>query len=723
MGEQSMIEIIRGTSKKPVSSQELVDLFSRCFEDDGQLYIGYPILATPDGSYPIDAILLSPEKGVVIFNLVEGRELPKDYRGQQDDAANKLEAKLRNHKILMKGRSLTVPINVVTFAPAVADVPVDDDYPVCVADDVFTYLDNIEEKKIDVYPALVSIIQSISTIRKGRKKRVLDRDDSRGAKLKGLENSIANLDNRQSKAVIEMVNGVQRIRGLAGSGKTIVLALKAAYLHAQHPEWKIAVTFHTRSLKGQFRQLINTFVIEQTNEEPNWDNLRVLHAWGAPGGGERDGIYYNFCQEHGLEYYDFGSAKQKFGRGKEFASACQNALEHLKTEPKPAFDVILVDEAQDFPPSFLRLCYEQLGESKRLVYAYDELQNLTLQSLPPPEEIFGKNADGTPRVCLEHPSQDVILEKCYRHSRPALSTAHALGFGIYREKDKKTGTGLIQMFEHPSLWKDVGYSICSGSLESGQEVTLTRLENSSPKFLEEHSPIDDLLQFHSFETEEEQANWLCSAILQNLRNDELRPDDIIVINPSPTKTIAAVGPIRKRLFNHNVETHLAGVDTTADVFFHSDFNSVTFTGIYRAKGNEAGMVYIINAQDCYSSFGNLASVRNQLFTAITRSKAWVRVVGIGEDMEKLKAEFEQIKNNGFKLKFRYPTEAQQRQMNIVNRDLTEEEKRRVSKGKNGLAELIGDLESGKIFLEDLGEEQVERLRIMLNREGNNHVKS
>ena len=31
----------------------------------------------------------------------------------------------------------------------------------------------------------------------------------------------------QSKAVIETVDGVQRIRGLAGSGKTIVLALKA----------------------------------------------------------------------------------------------------------------------------------------------------------------------------------------------------------------------------------------------------------------------------------------------------------------------------------------------------------------------------------------------------------------------------------------------------------------------------------------------------------------
>jgi superfamily I DNA and RNA helicase len=69
-----------------------------------------------------------------------------------------------------------------------------------------------------------------------------------------------------------------------------VLALKAAYLHAQHPDWKIAVTFNTRSLKGQFRQRINTFSIEQTNEEPDWDNVQIIHAWGAPGGGDRHGL-------------------------------------------------------------------------------------------------------------------------------------------------------------------------------------------------------------------------------------------------------------------------------------------------------------------------------------------------------------------------------------------------------------------------------------------------
>ena len=57
------------------------------------------------------------------------------------------------------------------------------------------------------------------------------------------------------------------------------------------------------------------------------------------------------------------------------------------------------------------------------------------------------------------------------------------------------------------------------------------------------------------------------------------------------------------------------------------------------------MVYVINAHDCYESFlpAELTVARNQLFTAITRSKAWVRVLGIGKRMEMLIKEYERIR--------------------------------------------------------------------------------
>ncbi|OHE72433.1 MAG: helicase [Verrucomicrobia bacterium GWC2_42_7] len=715
-----MVNIIRGTSQKPISSQRLANFFSHQSNYDGYLFIGYPIIGTTEGPYPIDALWISKKNGLVIFNLVEGRDIA-GYQEAQDDSANKLESKLRNHKPLMKSRSLLVPINVITFAPTLQTLPKVDNYSICNESNLNSYLNQLKWETSEVFEALVAVIQTISTIRKGRKKRVVQKEDSRGAKLKKLEDSIANLDNLQGQAVIETVEGVQRIRGLAGSGKTIVLALKAAYMHAIHPDWKIAVTFNTRSLKGQFRQFINTFVIEQTNEEPDWDNLHIIHAWGAPGGGERNGIYYSFCQTNSLECYDYATARAKFGPSMEFKGACDLALNQLEGTSNQLYDAILVDEAQDFPPSFLRLCYEILGTDKRLVYAYDELQNLSSQSLPAPEEIFGKNSDGSPCVRFTayepgKPQQDIILEKCYRNSRPVLASAHALGFGIYRKKDPEINTGLVQIFDQKQLWLDIGYSIVKGELNDGHEVTLARTDESSPAFLENHSSIEDLIQFHSFKTSEEQAEWLVNQIQLNLTNEELRSDDIVIINPDPVSTRSETGPIRKLLFDKNINSHLAGVDTSPDIFFHTDRDSIAFTGIYRAKGNEAGMVYIINAQDCYSAFGNLASIRNRLFTAITRSKAWVRVLGVGDRMKKLAEEFDQIKAHKFELTFRYPTHDERKHLNLVNRDMTADEKRRVQKGKGELGALLEDLESGKIYIEDLGSEQIRRLRSLINKD-------
>jgi superfamily I DNA and RNA helicase len=84
----------------------------------------------------------------------------------------------------------------------------------------------------------------------------VQKSNSKGAILKAIEKEIANLDQWQKKAAIEVPDGPQRVRGLAGSGKTVVLALKAAYLQAQHPDWNIVVTFHTRSLSQQFKDLI-----------------------------------------------------------------------------------------------------------------------------------------------------------------------------------------------------------------------------------------------------------------------------------------------------------------------------------------------------------------------------------------------------------------------------------------------------------------------------------
>mgnify|MGYP000965849916 CR=1 FL=1 len=88
------------------------------------------------------------------------------------------------------------------------------------------------------------------------------------------------------------------------------------------------------------------------------------------------------------------------------------------------------------------------------------------------------------------------------------------------------------------------------------------------------------------------------------------------------------------------------------------------------------MVYVINAESCYDSQYKLARKRNQLFTAITRSKAWVRVVGVGEEMNKLIEEYNKVREHNFTLDFVYPNKEQRDKINLINRDMSTAERKK-----------------------------------------------
>ena len=715
------IQIVHGASRKPVASAKLIEILSRRPDWSGRLFIGYPIARTSAGPHRIDALWISPDKGIVAFDLVEETE-PGDHESRQDNLAVQIDRQLKGESELVRRRRLRIPIHTISFAPAVTEEVADlqaDDYPLAGADSVIDELASFEWPDQDpgVYRLALSEIDKVSPISSRRSRRAIRHDDSRGARLRSLEGSIATLDHLQSKALLEIVDGVQRIRGLAGTGKTTVLALKAAYLHAQYPEWHIAVTFNTRSLKEFYRDLIRDFHIHQTDEEPDWQRLRVVDCWGAPGAAEREGIYQQFCARHGMDYLDFRSAKTRFGGQQAFAGACKQALDGVR-EHRPMYDALLVDEAQDLPPAFMGLCHAFLKEPRRLVYAYDELQNLTGETLPSPEDIFGRTSDGDPLFRFDDeggdgPRHDVILHTCYRNARPVLVTAHALGFGIYRPPPREGATGLVQMFDHPKLWEAVGYRVRDGELRENAAVTLYRTSETSPKFLEDHSPVDDLIRFKSFSSEVEQAEWLAKEIGRNLEEDDLRHGDILVINPDPLTTRRKVGVIRARLLDMGIQSHLAGIDTEPDVFFKPDAASVTFSGVHRAKGNEAAMVYIVNADDCQSAAFELASIRNRLFTAITRSKAWVRVLGIGRRMNDLTREYEALKRKQFELEFRYPSAEERTRLRVVHRDMTQAERKNVEGGNRSLADLIRYIERGDIHGEDLDQAALDKLKELL----------
>ena len=98
---------------------------------------------------------------------------------------------------------------------------------------------------------------------------------------------------------------------------------------------------------------------------------------------------------------------------------------------------------------------------------------------------------------------------------------------------------------------------------------------------------------------------------------------------------------------------------------------------------------------------------------MTRSKAWVRVSGIGNDMDLLIQEFNRVKEKNFQLEFVYPDEQQRKNMRIIHRDMTQNELRDIKKSNSSLADVAHKIRNGEIKKEDLDENTINMLRDVL----------
>jgi superfamily I DNA and RNA helicase len=251
----TMLEKVYGKSKNPAVTSQLEELLDN-LDLTGTLYIGYPILASADESIFVEALLVTLEHGLIVFSLAKSssNQSPKfwsDLQDSQDRLYYAMENNLGRHQSLRRKRELGVKITVVTYFPVDPEPPQGADSVVAGPATLLDVVRTVQPLDTALFRPLNAALQRVSTIKPTKKRTSVKRSDSRGAILRQIELEIANLDQWQKRAAIETPDGPQRVRGLAGSGKTVVLALKAAYLHTQHPDWTIAVTFQSRSLYQQ----------------------------------------------------------------------------------------------------------------------------------------------------------------------------------------------------------------------------------------------------------------------------------------------------------------------------------------------------------------------------------------------------------------------------------------------------------------------------------------
>lgn len=99
---------------------------------------------------------------------------------------------------------------------------------------------------------------------------------------------------------------------------------------------------------------------------------------------------------------------------------------------------------------------------------------------------------------------------------------------------------------------------------------------------------------------------------------------------------------------------------------------------------------------------------------MTRSKAWVRVLGVGERMDDLIGEYRRIREREFRLEFKYPTEEQRKKLKLINREKPGQKPGRRKKANvENIDSFLNLLETGELDLDQLSRVQRDRLEQVL----------
>nr|WP_322714607.1 NERD domain-containing protein [Nostoc sp. ChiSLP03a]MDZ8215860.1 NERD domain-containing protein [Nostoc sp. ChiSLP03a] len=494
--------------------------------------------------------------------------------------------------------------------------------------------------------------------------------------IEKLQQWVGSTDIEQIHIGMSIPPGPQRIRGIAGSGKTVLLCQKAAWMHWYHPDWDIALVFFTRSLYDQAVHLVNEWLKFFSNDKVEYDpetsKLKILHAWGDD---RQPGLYSTIHDTQNISLVH--DQRVKGNPPEKLAYLCKRVLSEYKIQP--IFDAILIDEGQDLALDEQQLKFEDkqsvywlawqalrpvapdTPDVRRLIWAYDEAQSLDALSVPTSKEVLGAELSqilgGKGGAWYEGGIRKAYaMRHCYRTPGNILTAAHAIGMGWLRPEGMLTG------ITNKKDWEHIGYEVDGDFRKIGEPITISRPLKNSPNPVH-HFWSGDLLEFNVYASYEAELDALRKKIHQNIHCDGLKPsrDILVIVLGSQEESINLQKRAAQTLQKYGVDSYIPSAlnsnqfpeqmdlqDKRPNQFWQEE--AVTVSRIYRAKGNEAYMVHLIGFNNIAKNESSI-SLRNQLFVALTRSKAWISLSGVGESP--MCEEMRQAIKNGNTFTFNY----------------------------------------------------------------------
>ncbi len=378
---------------------------------------------------------------------------------------------------------------------------------------------------------------------------------------------------------LELDGKPRLVRGVAGSGKTVVMAhwvvqtLNRRILADEHRVW---IVFGNRALQG---------LIEQT----------LLYAWSK----QRGIADFPWGRLNLWHIQDLLQSLQSDLRasatGGEFdyenmASSCLERMAVVGIEPR--CDAIFLDEAQDFGPTSLQLLHrlvrrssEDSDQSRSVNIFYDNAQNIY--------------ARGTPRwtdLGLDLRGRSSVMKESFRSTRPIAEFALNV---LYRLEPQAQGP------DHREL-------VSRGLLE---EASYDRRTWWRVRFNQIGGPAPILRQFAS-PTEEMSA--IASQCLHLVENEHVLPADIVIIYNGKESRTGLETIVAPMLESRGIELSIQQSRK-----FRRGPRTLIATTAHSFKGYDAEIVLLAGATGFVTHAG--AILASALYVAMTRARSLLEV--------------------------------------------------------------------------------------------------
>ncbi|MEP0873100.1 NERD domain-containing protein [Trichocoleus desertorum AS-A10] len=205
------------------------------------------------------------------------------------------------------------------------------------------------------------------------------------------------MDLQQEQFARSLRDGHRVIHGVAGSGKTLILAYRCQHLAQGTTEPLLVLCFNV-SLAARLRQMIQAKGLS--------DRVQVRH-------------FHGWCMDQ-LKAYKLPTPDSRQYQGDEYVTQLvQRVIQAVDQNAIPGgrYGAVMIDEGHDFQPEWLKLVVQMVDpETDSLLVLYDDAQNLYGEE--------GKQKSSFKSVGIKAQGRTTILKLNYRNTSEVLTLAY-----------------------------------------------------------------------------------------------------------------------------------------------------------------------------------------------------------------------------------------------------------------------------------------------------------